>query len=95
MSDTKMSRTLEITGSIVGGTAELRAVKIKNEKMKLERNSLSWTATVPNRLGNGPWPLTFVTCNGGRLNEFSIDYRIHKRVEGVENRITVVGLRRY
>jgi hypothetical protein len=89
MSET--SRALEITGSIVGGNAELRAVKIKNEKMKLERNSLSWTTTVPNRLGNGPWPVTFVTCDG----EFSIDYRMHQRVEGVENRITVVGLRRY
>jgi hypothetical protein len=86
---------LEITGSIVGGNAELREVKIKNEKMKLERLERSWTATVPDRLGNGPWPLTFVTCDGVKLNEFSIDHRLYKRIEGVENRITVVGLRRY
>jgi hypothetical protein len=82
---------LEITGSIVGGNAELRELKIKNEKLKLERLERSWTTTVPNRLGNGPWPLTFVTSDG----EFSIDYKMHPKVEGVENRITVVGLRRY
>jgi hypothetical protein len=87
----EMSRKLEITGSIVGGNAELRAVRIKNEKMKLERNPRSWTATVPDRLGHGPWPVTFVTSDG----EFSIDCRLHKRVEGVENKIIVVGLRRY
>ena len=90
-----MSRELEITGSIVGGNAELRAVRVGGEKLKLERLERSWTATVPDRLGNGPWPVTFVTYDGVKLNEFSIDYRMHKRVEGVENKIIVVGLRRY
>jgi hypothetical protein len=86
-----MSRKIEITGSIVGGNAELRALKIKNEKVRFERLERSWTATVPDRLGNGPWPVTFVTSDG----EFSVDCRLFKRIEGVENRITVVGLRRY
>lgn len=73
------NRTIEIIGSRV------EKVEIAGKPMHLEGDAASTTVTLPDDLGDGPWPIVVTLPNG---TELSVAYKYRKSEEG-ENQILI------
>jgi hypothetical protein len=75
-------RTIEIIGTSV------KKVEIAGKPMQLEGDAASTTVTLPDDLGDGPWPVVVTLPNGTAL---SVDYKYRKSEEGENQIIIAIG----